>query len=48
MPKAKTTAHQRSQRIVAEFPELQFDGEYVKCKYCNVKVIYTVVTFYAG
>ena len=36
MPKIKPTPLARSQRIVAEFQELQFDG--VKCKNCNINV----------
>ena len=37
MPKVEPTPHLRSQRIDAEFQELQFDGENIKCKYCNIK-----------
>ena len=37
MLKVKPTPLARSQRIVTEFQNLQFDGD-VKCKYCNIKV----------
>ena len=48
MPKVKPTPLARSQRIVAEFQELQFDGEDIKCKYCNIKVGNSNVHFVRG
>ena len=38
MPKVKPTPLARSLSIVAEFQELQFVGEDVKFKYCDIKV----------
>ena len=48
MLKIKPTPHARSQRIAAEFQELQFDREDVKCKYCNIKVGNSNVYFVRG